>query len=160
MELIDFLMKNGSIEFVAVMAEKFKQYVQPFTFYDFQQDYQDLGHTIRETAKRIIELCQDKELLRQERLKAKKLRGKIVGIGNTMDSYGDKYLKAQEEPQKYARTDKGQSKNPNKFAHIGSYDPYKADKTLQEKIGAIMKNVDQMEQKEKELEKREEKLQA
>ena len=28
-------MKNGSIEFVAVMAEKFRCYVEPYTFYEF-----------------------------------------------------------------------------------------------------------------------------
>jgi len=30
--------------------------------------------------------------LKQERREAKKLRNKIVGAGNTMDSYGDKFM--------------------------------------------------------------------
>lgn len=36
-------MKNGSIEFVAVMAEKFKIYVEPYVLYEFQEDYEDHG---------------------------------------------------------------------------------------------------------------------
>ena len=36
-------MKNGSIEFVAVMCEKFKTYVQPYVFYEFMNDYDDFG---------------------------------------------------------------------------------------------------------------------
>lgn len=36
-------MKNGSIEFVAVVAEKFKNYIEPFAFYEFSKDYEDLG---------------------------------------------------------------------------------------------------------------------
>lgn len=34
LELVEFLMKNGSIEFVAVMAEKFKCYVEPYGYYE------------------------------------------------------------------------------------------------------------------------------
>lgn len=82
-------MKNGSIEFVAVMAEKFKCYVEPYAYYEFTQDYEDLGFSIREITKRILELCKNKELLKLERKKAKELRTKIVGVGNTMDSYGE-----------------------------------------------------------------------
>ena len=39
LELIEFLMKNGSIEFVAVMAEKFKAYVKPFVTYEMVIDF-------------------------------------------------------------------------------------------------------------------------
>lgn len=92
LELVEFLMQNGSIEFVAVMAEKFKCYVEPYAYYEHTQDYEDLGFSIREIAKRILELCKNKEKLKSERKKAKELRTKIVGVGNTMDSYGDQYL--------------------------------------------------------------------
>jgi hypothetical protein len=85
-------MKNGSIEFVAVIAEKFKCYIEPYAYYELTQDYEDLGFSIRETAKRILDLCKNKELLKKERKKAKILKTKIVGVGNTMDSYGDKFM--------------------------------------------------------------------
>lgn len=85
-------MKNGSIEFVAVMAEKFKIYVEPYSHYEFTQDYEDLGFSIREISKRILDLCGDKKKIREERKKAKELRTKIVGVGNTNDSYGDKFV--------------------------------------------------------------------
>lgn len=34
-------MKNGSIEFVAVMAEKFKIYIKPYINFEYVEDYQD-----------------------------------------------------------------------------------------------------------------------
>ena len=43
MQLIEFLMKNGSIEFVAVIAEKFKCYIEPYVFYEYTVDYEDHG---------------------------------------------------------------------------------------------------------------------
>ena len=91
MQLVEFLMKNGSIEFVAVMAEKFKCFVEPYVYYEYNKDYEDFGFGIRECSWRILELCKDKEKLKKDRLASKKLRHKIVGVGNTMDSYGDKY---------------------------------------------------------------------
>ena len=36
-------MKNGSIEFVAVIAEKFKCYIEPYVFYEYSVDYEDHG---------------------------------------------------------------------------------------------------------------------
>lgn len=67
-------MKNGSIEFVAVMAEKFKAYVKPFATYEMVIDFQDQGFPIREISKRILELCNDKNRLKEERGKAKDLK--------------------------------------------------------------------------------------
>jgi hypothetical protein len=72
-------MKNGSIEFVAVMAEKFKAYVKPFVTYELVIDFQDQGFPVREISKRITELCNDKNKLKEERAKAKDLKQKIVG---------------------------------------------------------------------------------
>lgn len=43
LQLVEFLMKNGSIEFVAVIAEKFKCYIEPYVFYEFSEDYEDHG---------------------------------------------------------------------------------------------------------------------
>lgn len=47
---------------------------------------------VRECARRILDLSKEKEKLKLERREAKKLRNKIVGAGNTMDSYGDKFV--------------------------------------------------------------------
>ena len=132
-------MKNGSIEFVAVMAEKFKCYVEPYAYYDLKKDYEDLGFQVRENAKRILEMSKNKELLKKERSKAKKLRGKIVGCGNTMDSYGDKYLQAPNKNKEKGYKDKNsknsRNDNTDNFNSIGSYDPYQSNKSLREKIG-------------------------
>lgn len=43
LQLVEFLMKNGSIEFVAVIAEKFKCYIEPYVFYEYSVDYEDHG---------------------------------------------------------------------------------------------------------------------
>lgn len=40
-------MKNGSIEFVAVIAEKFKCYIEPYVFYEYSVDYEDHGFASR-----------------------------------------------------------------------------------------------------------------
>ncbi len=53
MQLIEFLMKNGSIEFVAVMAEKFKCYVEPYLFYEFTENYEDCGYPSLLTSPRV-----------------------------------------------------------------------------------------------------------
>ena len=101
-----------------------------------------------------MELCNNKEKLSAERKKSKKLRGKIVGVGNTMDSYGDKFLSDKKKSNFDSKKDK---KTEEKFDSIGSYDPYKNDKTLQEKIGNIIEGVNALEEKEKKLDKKEEK---
>jgi len=53
MQLIEFLMKNGSIEFVAVMAEKFKCYVEPYVFYEYTENYEDCGYPSELTSPRV-----------------------------------------------------------------------------------------------------------
>ena len=54
MQLIEFLMKNGSIEFVAVMAEKFKCYVEPYLFYEFTDNFEDVGYPGTIISSRVI----------------------------------------------------------------------------------------------------------
>jgi len=46
-------MKNGSIEFVAVMAEKFKSYVEPYVYYEYNKDYEDYGFGSRINSSRM-----------------------------------------------------------------------------------------------------------
>ena len=57
MHLVEFLMKNGSIEFVAVMAEKFKCYVEPYLFYELVENMEDMGHPSELTSQRVCETC-------------------------------------------------------------------------------------------------------
>ena len=47
-------MKNGSIEFVAVMAEKFKCYVEPYVYYEYTENYEDLGYASNFISKRML----------------------------------------------------------------------------------------------------------
>lgn len=118
---------------------------------------------VRESARRTLELCKDKEKLKKERADAKKLRTKIVGVGNTMDSYGDKFLSAPNDidAKRDGPTKDGFSRPSNpysgpteregmtNFNSIGSYDPYSSNKPLSEKIGVILGDVDKIKEGDK-----------
>ncbi len=105
-----------------------------------------------------MELCKEKDKLKKERAEAKKLRTKIVGVGNTMDSYGDKFLSAPGEndsrcgdsqtKDNYSRPSGYGSNNDrdggSNINSIGSYDPYSSNKPLSEKIGVILGDVDKI----------------
>ena len=81
---------------------------------------------MREISKRILELCKNKEFLKQERKKAKELRGKIVAVGNTMDSYGDKYIQQNFDN----KTDNKSNEKKEDDSNYTSYDPYTSNKSL------------------------------
>ena len=76
-------MKNGSIDFVAVMVDRFMNILRPYANYEYYSDGEDKGFTIRETARKIIKFAEDKKLLKKEREDAKDLRKKILGYGNS-----------------------------------------------------------------------------
>lgn len=104
--------------------------------------------SVRESAKRVLELCKDKEKIKKERQEAKKLRTKIVGVGNTMDSYGDQFQNGKND--QYDKTRSGSqgkdSNDPYKTdpKQSGSYDPYLSTKPLSERIGVILDDVDKV----------------
>lgn len=106
--------------------------------------------SVRESARRILELCKDKEKIKKERQEAKKLRTKIVGVGNTMDSYGDKFQSAPNEDRgnpmgQYGKPDSDDYGSSSKTGgQMGSYDPYQSTKPLSEKIGVILDDVDKI----------------
>ena len=93
-------MKNGSLEFVSYVTERLRSLVEQYVLYEYMRNYEDMGLSIRESSKRIIELCKDRDRLKKERLEGKKMRSKIVGVGNTMDSYGDKFMSPPLEDDK------------------------------------------------------------
>ena len=76
---------------------------------------------VRECARRILDLSKEKEKLKLERREAKKLRNKIVGAGNTMDSYGDKFI---------SMTGGYRNKNSNKPNYSGSVSIYLIKKLI------------------------------
>jgi protein subunit release factor B len=97
-----------------------------------------------------LDLCKDKDKIKKERQEAKKLRTKIVGVGNTMDSYGDKFQPASNEKSgssngQYEKPDRGDNDNAQRTVNqSGSYDPYNSTKPLSEKIGVILDDVDKV----------------
>lgn len=90
------------------------------------------------------------------------MRTKIVGAGNTMDSYGDKYLaapsksKSKEEAENKPNLDAPQIEQfkqvPKDFNKMGSYDSYSKGKSelFQNKVADIVEGV---QKKEEELRK-------
>ena len=103
-----------------------------------------------------MEISKDKEKLKKERADAKIMRTKIVGVGNTIDSYGDKFLSAPTEKndRNYYEGKKfgnGEYKRANKddegFGNMGTYDQYQPSKTLNERIGNILEGVSKFEEK-------------
>ena len=107
---------------------------------------------VRESAKRVLELCKDKEKIKKERQEAKKLRTKIVGVGNTMDSYGDKFQSGKSDQYEETRSgSRNRQKNSNESEPAdpkqgGSYDPYVSTKPLSERIGVILDDVDKIDE--------------
>jgi len=93
-------------------------------------------------------LCKDKDKIKKERQEAKKLRTKIVGVGNTMDSYGDKIQTLNSgEGQNEVRSHSGHKRGYENEDYkkdtnpTNSYDPYHSTKPLSEKIGVILDDV-------------------
>lgn len=112
-----------------------------------------MSSPVRESSRRILELCKDKDRIKKERQEAKKLRTKIVGVGNTMDSYGDKFQSAPSDDRgapmgQYGKPEKddfgGGYARPKNDQVNSAYDPYSSTKPLSEKIGVILDDVDKV----------------
>lgn len=136
-------MKNGSIEFVAVFVDRFLHNLKPYINYEYYDDGEDKGLYIRETTRNIIKLSEDKKLLKEERNNAKELRKKILGIGNTSDSYKNNYSQndfyAREND--YFKTDNwrtGNTESNDKKIYDNSNNPNE----LNNKIGEIFMEVE------------------
>lgn len=77
------------------------------------------------------------------------MRTKIVGVGNTMDSYGDKFQSAPNDDRgapmgQYGKGDRDEYGGSKTGGVTGSYDPYQSTKPLSEKIGVILDDVDKV----------------
>jgi len=87
--LIEFLLKNGSFQFVIVFIDKFLSLVKPYVNYTYSEDGTDRGYAgrnrlteVRECCKRILELARDRQKLKQERAESGKLKKRIQGEGS------------------------------------------------------------------------------
>ena len=109
-----------------------------------------VGLKVRECARRVLDLCKNKDKIKKERQEAKKLRTKIVGVGLPEDNYGEKFQAMAIEGQKTEGSHyggggygdyEGKSK---KEGQIVAYDPYQSTKPLSEKIGVILDDVDKV----------------
>ena len=96
-----------------------------------------------------MDLCKEKDKIKKERQEAKKLRTKIVGVGNTMDSYGEKFQATQEKEKEADPYSSKPLSDPfeaqrKKYDGMASYDPYSSTKPLSEKIGVILDDVEKV----------------
>lgn len=103
---------------------------------------------MRETSKRIIALCEDKQKLKAERTTAREQKKKILGVNERLNANEDNYLNS------FSNSNKGSFKLPDNrvqysserkdFNNMGSYDNYQSQTSLTTKIGSIMEGVDKM----------------
>ena len=83
-----------------------------------------------------MDLCRDKEKLKKERTDAKMMRTKIVGVGNTIDSYGEKFLSAPSDKtdrnyydsRKLGNSNYQKANKEEGFGSMGTYDQYQPSK--------------------------------
>lgn len=88
-------------------------------------------------------------MLKKERADAKNIRNKIVGVGNTVDSFGDKYQGPYENSRPGSHNN-----NYSNYQRRGNeeqqshepYDPYRPNKKLGQRIGDIIEDVDKIEE--------------
>lgn len=85
--LLDYLVKTGSERVVQQCKENIHaiQTLRDFQYID--RDGQDLGVNVREKAKQLVSLLQDKERLKHERFQAQATRERMVHTGNA-PAYG------------------------------------------------------------------------
>ena len=81
--LLNYLLTNGSERVVTVAREHIYELRRLEDFKYIDEFGKDQGINIRHKAKTLIELIQDDERIRTERMKAKANRDKYVGVSNT-----------------------------------------------------------------------------
>lgn len=138
--LIEFLLKNGSFQFVIVFIDKFLHLVKPYANYSYSEDGTDRGYAgspcspVRECTRRILDLSKDRQKLKSERNDASKLRKRITGESSKSTSskatVGRKKYVIDEDAFYNQREDEEiDEKKPQK------YDSYKNEPNLARKLG-------------------------
>jgi len=90
--LLDYLCRNGSERVVEEAREnRSLSRLRSLTDFHFAEQSADRGDGIRKKAKEILEMLNNKTLLAEERDKAKRNRGKFVGISATGERSGPGY---------------------------------------------------------------------
>lgn len=94
----------------------------------------------------MLELCKNKERIKKERQEAKKIRSKIVKVGNFEDNYDMKFeIKSIENQKREGSQDEscvhGGYEGININQGLVAYDPYQSRESLSEKIGVILDDV-------------------
>lgn len=81
--------------------------------------------------------------MKAEREAARDQRKKIVGASEKMSNADDRYLEAYNTPGKESfKILDERNRGPKDYTNMGSYDSYKPQSSLSEKIGNIMQGVD------------------
>jgi len=88
--LLEHLLKNGSDQIVEDARSKSHKIRTLYNF-NYYEGTTDRGVGVREKAKQLMELLQDNDIIREERLKARKLREKFGGGMSGVGSNGGRY---------------------------------------------------------------------
>lgn len=135
--LIEFLLKNGSFQFVIVFIEKFLHLVKPYCNYTYSEDGTDRGYAIRECSRRILELAKDRPRLKQERAESGKLRKRIQSEGSSGKGSGKKrYVIDEDAFYGNSNNDAGEDAAPTKKPAPKPYDAQpKGEVSLARRLG-------------------------
>ncbi|ELR15369.1 ENTH domain containing protein [Acanthamoeba castellanii str. Neff] len=89
MIVLDFLIKHGSEQAIREMRYHIVDLQNLTSFQYMDENYQDVGQSVRERAKKVLELLHDERRMKEERDKAQKNRNKYQGYGSDSSMRGD-----------------------------------------------------------------------
>jgi len=80
--VLDYLLKHGSEQSIREMRYHIVDLQTLTSFQYVDENYQDMGQSVRERAKKVLELLHDEKRLKEERTKAQQNRSKYQGYGS------------------------------------------------------------------------------
>lgn len=87
--LLDYLLKNGPEQILGELSCE-QNHIRRVLHLTYMEEGKDRGAAVRDKAKAVLDLVQDKNLLRDEREKARQHRAKMAGGGSSVqDGFGD-----------------------------------------------------------------------
>ena len=90
LNLIDFLLKNGSSKFKNEVEEE-RYLLRKYLSY-YNEDQEELNSPIINSAQRILELLDNPEKLKEKREEARKMKERIQGFSNEVEAGRDDYF--------------------------------------------------------------------
>ena len=117
--LLEFMIKNGADRVVEGCRDRLLT-LREFKSFTFTEGGEEKGSSIREKSKQLIELLGNSELIRSEREKARALRHKFIGMGNSAPKIGG----SGSSSDPYFGRESTSSMSSNNSCNVGSSDKF------------------------------------